>query len=531
MTTQSQTIHAAATGIGEEERRTQRLLFLSGALAALVTVAFMLLLRRFTETDSLLEIIGEAFLQLMPMAMFAFLLETLKETAKPLLVIGIVLGMMIVGGGIARLDSGAARNVSLAPKFWRGLMVTLSIWVPLAIFAVIIVSIGTVVPVTNRSVAALALILLADVVVFVLALYLLFPLVRTALSRGSTRVDYREHIDVPPDNLGRRKLISLATTGTVALVSTAYVGRFVSGIRGGSIGGGSDAISEPVTPNDSFYLISKNFVDPSVDTDGWRLRITGLVETPRDIAYTDLLEMQRQEQLTTLTCISNEIGGELISNAKWTGVRLTDILAFAGVQPSATELALYADDGYTESFPLSKALEPTTMLAYLMNDEPLSSRHGFPARLIVPGLYGIKNVKWLTRIDLVASDFKGYWQQRGWTDDATIQTMSRFDVPGARAILPFGPVELAGIAFAGDRGISAVEVSDDGQTWQSVDTIERIAPLSWAIWRFTWNPPESGTYTLHVRATDGSGAVQTGNQRDPIPDGATGFHTLDIGVA
>ena len=531
MTARAAPRRTTLTTTERKERSTQTTLFLSGTLAALVAVAFMLLLRRFTETDSLLEIAGEAFLQLMPMALFAFLLETLKELAKPLLVVGIVLGMMLVGGGVARLDGGAARDVSFGPKFWRGLMVTLSIWVPLAIFAVIVVSVGTVAPVTNRSIAALALILLADVAVFVFALYLLFPLVRTALSGESTRVDYREHVDSPPDDLGRRRLIALAATGAVGLAATAYVGRFVSSIRGGSIGGGSNAISEPVTPNENFYLISKNFVDPGVNEDSWRLRITGLVDAPRDIAYADLLAMQREEQLTTLTCISNEIGGELISNAKWTGVRLSDILAIAGVQPSATELALYADDGYTESFPLSKGLEPTTMLAYLMNDEPLSSRHGFPARLIVPGLYGIKNVKWLTRIDLIASDFKGYWQQRGWTDDATIQTMSRFDVPGARSIVPFGPVELAGIAFAGDRGISAVEISDDGETWQPVDTIERIAPLSWAIWRFTWNPPESGTYTLSVRATDRTGAVQTSARRDPIPDGATGYHTLDIGVA
>ncbi len=530
MTTRIEAMRPSRQPIDRKERVIRTMLFLSGTLAALVAVAFMLALRRFTETDSLLEIIGEAFLQAMPMALFSLLLETLQEAAKPLFVIGIVAGMMLVGGGIAQLDGGPARVTPLGPRFWRGFMVTLSIWVPLTITSVIIVAIGTVAPITNGSIAALSAIVLADVIVVVSATNLLFPLIRTALTGQSTRVDYQEHVDAPPDDRGRRRLISLAATGVVALVSTAYVGRFVSGIRGGSIGGGSDAISEPVTPNSNFYLISKNFVDPTVDEDNWRLRVTGLVDTPRDVAYADLLAMQAQDQLTTLTCISNEIGGDLISNAKWTGVRLSDILSISGIQPGASELALYADDGYTESFPLSKALEPTTMLAYLMNDEPLSSRHGFPARLIVPGKYGIKNVKWLTRIDLVASDFKGYWQQRGWTDDATIQTMSRFDVPGARAIVPFGPVELAGIAFAGDREIENVEISADGDTWQAVDSIERIAPLSWAIWRFTWNPPDSGTYTLRVRAIDGTGAMQTSDRRDPIPDGATGYHTLDIGI-
>ncbi|HEX5166157.1 MAG TPA: hypothetical protein VFV93_12225, partial [Thermomicrobiales bacterium] len=174
--THQEVMQGQARTAERSQRSDQLLLFGSGALAGLVTVAFMLLLRRVTETDSLLEIVGEALVQLMPMAMFAFLLETFREAAKPLLVVGIVLGMMLAGGGIARMDGGPARAASPGRRFWRGLLVALSIWVPLAIFAVIVVSIGTVAPITNRSVAALALILLADAIVFVLALYLFFPL-------------------------------------------------------------------------------------------------------------------------------------------------------------------------------------------------------------------------------------------------------------------------------------------------------------------------------------------------------------------
>ena len=225
------------------------MLFLSGTLAALVTVAFMLALRRFTETDSLLEIIGEAFLQAMPMALFSLLLETLQEAAKPLFVIGIVAGMMLVGGGIAQLDGGPARVTPLGPRFWRGFMVTLSIWVPLTITSVIIVAIGTVAPITNRSIAALSAILLADVIVFVSATNLLFPLIRTALTGQSTRVDYHEHVDAPPDDLGRRRLISLAATGVVALAASAYVGGLCQAFAVDRLAVGSDAISEPITPN------------------------------------------------------------------------------------------------------------------------------------------------------------------------------------------------------------------------------------------------------------------------------------------
>ena len=209
-------------------------------------------------------------------------------------------------------------------------------------------------------------------------------------------------------------------------------------MRGGAIGGGNDSIPEPVTANGQFYLISKNFVDPKVAEDDWGLEITGFVQNRMKLTYLDLFNLPSQQQMATLTCISNEVGGDLISNAVWTGVKLADLLTAAVVQSTASEVVLYAKDGYTESLPLSKALAPTTMLVYLMNGVSLPKRHGFPARLIVPGKYGIKNVKWLTKIELTAGDFKGYWQQRGWTEDATIKTISRFDVPASRAIVPAG---------------------------------------------------------------------------------------------
>jgi hypothetical protein len=240
--------------------------------------------------------------------------------------------------------------------------------------------------------------------------------------------------------------------------------------------------------------------------------------------------MPSQQQMATLTCISNEVGGDLISNAEWTGIRLAELLAKAIVQSTASEVVLYAKDGYTESFPLSKALAPTTMLVYLMNGVSLPKRHGFPARLIVPGKYGIKNVKWLTKIELTAGDYKGYWQQRGWTEDATIKTISRFDVPESRSIVPLGPIELGGVAFAGDRGISQVEISVDNADWQAVDELTAVSPLSWSLWRSTWNPPSSGTFSLRVRATDGAGAVQSADKAKPIPTGASGYHKISIGV-
>lgn len=510
------------------ERETRLRLFVTGALAALVTAAFMLLLRGVTETESLIELFGDGIVQAMPISLFELGLRTFGSAAKPLLVITIVLGMILVGGGIAQMHTAVASALPFGQRSFRIASLAVGLWMPLAVIALIITATGSTEPLSNRVLVGLAGTILLDAVVFVVGLHLLFPVVRQLIVHpGGQKIPGD---GIPPD-ASRRRFISSAIVASLAFVSAGYVGRFANGIRGGAIGGRRDTLSEPITPNDAFYVISKNFVDPSIDESDWELEIGGLVDRPMRLSYVDLLAMPFREQLTTLMCISNEIGGDLISNARWTGVRLADLLLEVGVQAGVVDLALYASDGYTESITLETALAPTTMLVYLMNDEPLPAKHGYPARLIVPGKYGIKNVKWLTRIELVAGDFTGYWQQRDWTDEATIQTMSRFDIPAARAILPAGPVDLGGIAFAGDRGIRDVELSDDGgETWSPVETLDHVSPLSWTIWRSTWNPSASGAYSFRVRAIDGEGDVQTSDERAPIPDGATGHHSIDLGI-
>ncbi|HMM41848.1 MAG TPA: molybdopterin-dependent oxidoreductase, partial [Thermomicrobiales bacterium] len=261
------------------------------------------------------------------------------------------------------------------------------------------------------------------------------------------------------------------------------------------------------------------------------LHVRGVVAEQLALSYADLAGFPAVQQQTTLTCISNKIGGDLISNGDWAGVRLADLLARAGVSPDVRDVALYAADGYTESLPLPVAMDPDVLLAVQLDGKPLNRAHGAPARLVVPGKYGIKNVKWVERIELVAGDVKGYWQQRGWTEDATIQTMSRIDLPANRAVVSRGAVAFGGIAYAGDRGVSGVQLSfDGGATWIDADSVEEVAPLSWAIWRSTWNAERPGAYRVLARAIDGQGQIQTAERRDPIPDGATGYHAIEVGV-
>ncbi|MEN3332927.1 MAG: hypothetical protein V7641_2292 [Blastocatellia bacterium] len=282
-----------------------------------------------------------------------------------------------------------------------------------------------------------------------------------------------------------------------------------------------DSLALEVTPTKDFYLVSKNPFDPEVDAPRWRLEIAGLVETPMTLTYDDIKSLPAIEQYATLCCISNEVGGDLIGNALWRGVRLKDLLQKAGLKPGVVDIALRASDDYTDSIPLERAMQDGTLLVYEMNGEPLTPAHGYPLRLLVPGIYGMKNVKWITRLEAIDYDLKGFWQRRGWNDRAEYKTMSRIDAPAATIK---GETSIAGIAFAGDRGISKVEVSTDGgATWEQAEIKPALSPFTWALWHKSWTPQQAGKHRLVVRATDGRGNLQTPQYAPPAPSGSTGY--------
>jgi DMSO/TMAO reductase YedYZ molybdopterin-dependent catalytic subunit len=231
-------------------------------------------------------------------------------------------------------------------------------------------------------------------------------------------------------------------------------------------------------------------------------------------------------------CISNQVGGGLMSNALWKGVPLRQLLDTAGPKSGATEVVLRAVDGYDDTIPLTKALEPTTLVVYEMNGSSLPSTHGYPVRLIVPGLFGEKSVKWITRIELVDHDVKGFYEKQGWGPDFTVPTHSRFDGPDWSKPISMGAkVPLKGVAFGGNRGISRVEVSfDDGNQWQEARLTAPATRLTWALWNYEWQPDRQGEYRLVVRATDGDGGPQIKDERWTIPHGATGYHKVKARV-
>jgi len=295
------------------------------------------------------------------------------------------------------------------------------------------------------------------------------------------------------------------------------------------------SIVQAITPNESFYCVTKNVVDPTVNIDVWHLEIGGLVQNAATWRFQDLLGFKPTTQETTLMCISNGLDAGLMSNAVWKGFPLRDLLDQAGVLSGAARVRLQGVDNYTDTIPLEKAMQPTTLLAYEMNGEQLSDRHGYPLRVIVPGYFGEKNVKWLTRVEVTDANAKGFYEAQGWGPDFIVPTRSRIDVPDDWTFVSLGkitaPIEVKGIAFGGDRGISRVELSfDDGQTWSDTEIYYSGGNLAWSLWKAQWSPTAPGDYPLLVRATDGEGDVQEWEEdRGPF-SGVSGLHRINVRV-
>jgi DMSO/TMAO reductase YedYZ molybdopterin-dependent catalytic subunit len=293
-----------------------------------------------------------------------------------------------------------------------------------------------------------------------------------------------------------------------------------------------------VVPNDRFYRIDTALVVPRVNAETWRLRVTGMVDRPYELTLAELLSMPVIEESVTLSCVSNEVGGDLVGNALWRGIPLTTVLERAGVQRGATQIVGRSVDGFTTGFPTAVALDGrASMVAVGMNGVVLPADHGFPARLVIPGLYGyVSATKWLTEIELTTLEaFDAYWIPRGWAKEAPIKTQSRIDVPRNGATVRAGTTPIAGVAWGGIRSIGRVEVrirprgdSSPGQ-WVQARLSEALSTSSWRQWVVEWEA-EPGQFVVDVRATDGENQTQTDRRQPPEPDGATGWHNISFRV-
>jgi DMSO/TMAO reductase YedYZ molybdopterin-dependent catalytic subunit len=360
-------------------------------------------------------------------------------------------------------------------------------------------------------------------------------------------VDYLTRARRKEVDEGRRGFLLRAGTVAGAAVVLGLAGQFIGrGRRSvdaarkllrlpvtvGAVPEGVDVGVEGVAPwrsaNEGFYRIDTALVVPTVDPNEWRLRIHGMVDREIELTYRDLVDRELTEAWVTICCVSNEVGGELIGNAWWSGVRIADILAEAGVSPDADAVLQTSKDEWNCGTPLAALTDDrNAMLAIAMNGEPLPVEHGFPVRMIVPGLYGyVSATKWLVDIEVTRFDkFSAYWTDRGWSEMGPVRTQSRIDVP--RGDVKAGSRRVGGSAWAQHTGIEKVEYRLDGEDWREA-TLGRVPGAdTWVQWAGTVDVAKGG-HTLAVRATDRSGYTQTGVRRGVIPNGATGWHTVEF---
>jgi DMSO/TMAO reductase YedYZ molybdopterin-dependent catalytic subunit len=538
--------------------------FWSGFIAALaagaIATIIMLLLSVTFDGASLPETFGSDLTALMPPPLFDYLHQIIGGDAKHYLFYGIVVGQCLVFALSGGLYNWLVDKRHRVLQWFDGLLIALILWLFAGVILLPLSGAG--IFGANLSIGfSNGLVSLAIVGVVFGSLFVIFQNWLTVrMTRQNTALSSVNSLsqDVSPGALSRRTLIRNGAIATGIILVGVGAWRFITGGASSSnVSVGqllahfkskivppptpnygtiqpAQFLSPEVTSNDQFYLVSKNlFSDPTVNGNTWSLTVDGQVQNSFTLNYQELLAQPMKQQYESMMCISNDVGGQYMSNALWEGIPLVDLLQRAGVKTGATKIVFHAADDYTDSIHLTKALEPTTLLAVHMNGATLPQEHGFPARMLVPGIYGMKHCKWLTRIEVVNYDYQGYWQQRGWSDAAPVRMTSRIDTPlTGSSVKANQTTYIAGVAFSGDKGISEVDVSTDaGLTWQRAILKQPLSGFTWVLWELAWQPLKTGSYTIVARAIDLEGNVQDPNQEPPLPNGSSGYHSIVLNVA
>jgi DMSO/TMAO reductase YedYZ molybdopterin-dependent catalytic subunit len=523
--------------------------FRAGLVAGVGATGAMLLLSILAGGLSLPEVLGAALTLIMPLTWFEWLHQVIGADAKYVLFACLVAGQCVVFA-----LSGAvwyrwiARRV--APLPWhQGLLLGLMLWLLVGFVLLPLTGAGIfgahLAVGFWKSLLSLALVGVVFAGLYVLAQRWLSThqaaqpaapgeASPTTLSRRAMLKGGAALVGLSIVGASIWRIISVARSVSrvpVAQVLQQYVPKIVPPPRpnyGPVLPTGS--LSPEITPNDQYYVVSKNLLaDPTIDASTWQLTLDGQVEQPLALTYQALLIQPMQQQYESMLCISNEVGGPYISNALWEGIPLKDLLQQARVKPGATKVVFHTADDYSDSIHLAKALEPTTLLAVRMNGVPLPEAHGFPARLLVPGIYGLKHCKWITHIEVVNYEYQGWWQQRGWSDAAPVRETARIDTPlDGAALLANHPTFIAGVAFSGNKSISQVDVSTDaGKTWKRATLKQPLSGVTWVLWELAWTPPRGSSIVI-ARAIDLEGNVQSPRVEQPLPNGSSGYHSITI---
>lgn len=485
----------------------------AGMVAGFTAVAAMYVAALVTGVRALPDLLQQPILSAMPGPVFGFLIDNLQHAGKVIEEVGLIAAMVVALAGLGAAAGFVTERYRL-PR--AGLLAGAIAWLVVALVAL---------PLGGQGLLGLSAGPTTPVV---------WALVFVAYWLVWEQAWGRRVAEAPAD-VGRRRVVMMAPVmiglGSLALIGVLKVPEWVRAVVAPPESGLTGPVPE-ITPVDHFYRVTKNFTDPVVTAQGWTLAVTGAVGRSLRLSYRDLQGLPAVSEYVTLECISNDVGGDLMSTGKFTGVPLRDLLTMAEPRAGAGAVNFRARDGYTESLPLSVVMSSTEiMVVHQLDDKPLPDAHGFPARMLIPGRYGMKGPKWLDEIEVAASEGGGFWEQQGWDSQAVVRTTARFDSPTGNGVVRMGAVELAGVAFAGRRGVQSVEWSaDGGRTWSAAALKEPLSPLTWVLWRATWTPTAEGVYTLVVRARDGKGDLQGAQQAPSFPSGAAGYHAVRVTV-
>ena len=466
--------------------------------------------------------LAERVIRLTPGDAATLAIEQLGEAAKPLLAVGVLLAFVAVGAAAGRISAGRSRG---------------AVWAAALVFGLLLAAALSAQPPPGVDWVAVGAVLAVGGGLFALVLAPLVPRPADAVEAGSGERVTR-----------RAALTAFASAAALVAGAGTLLGPWLGGRRGpnravsirppDSPAGAVDrprfprieGLSEEVTATADHYVVDIDLSDPVVEAGSWQLTVEGHVEEPLALEFEALqADFDLVEEVSVLTCVSNPVGGPLIGNSAWTGVRLGDVLRRARVRPGAVDVVFRCADGYDVSIPVARALERNALLAIAQNGRPLTQAHGFPCRLRVPALYGMMNAKWIRSIEVVTENHRGYWADRGWSEIGEVRTQSRVDTPRSAAI--GSQTWIAGVAWAGARGIGAVEVSvDGGRTWRAARLQRPLSGVAWTRWGLEWTPSRRGEHRVLCRATDGSGRLQDRTERRPHPAGATGYHGVTVVV-
>ncbi len=531
----------------------RRTVFAAGAIAGMVmTVAMWLLLVLGVSSRTVANLIADKIASIVPASFTESIIQAIGPLGKELVFFGVLIGQVLFGGLLGLVLSWLwPRIENRSVLFRNAFILATAVWFLFMLVGLPLTDSGFLGSSLGENQISLLITSFILFQIFGLAFGFLFEyLVPVTVIRADTAK--AETISATVNNAteeeteeeylegsrsSRRRFVAIASTFFVAALAGAvstnlFKGSSASTYRTSLGEVRPDGMLEgEVTPTESFYQVSKNAFNPKVNGTNWKMEINGLVNKTLIFDFDGIKKLPSQLRYHTLTCISNTIGGEYIGNAQWKGTPLKGILEQAGLKPGVKKVVFTCADGYTDSIPIEVALDPRTLLAYEMNGQQLTDDHGYPARMLIPDIYGMKNAKWVTSITVIDTEFDGFWQKQGWDNKAQIQTESAITFPFDGGQIGAGKaVTLKGFAFAGARGIKKVEVStDNGNSWLEATVKPPLSDTSWAIWRADWTVPGgSKNYVLKVRATDGTGAVQTSQRADSFPSGATGYHTISV---